>query len=153
MQGDRFHSVLDALKQSGQRAILHTGWGSIGQRELPDYVWKIEYVPYGWLFPRMAAVMHHGGSGTTAFGLRAGVPSIIVPFLFDQFYWGKRISSLGVGPEPIPHRKLSVERLAEALTIAVADTQMRQRAAELGEKIRAEDGVREAVEAIQRYVQ
>jgi len=145
--------VLDALKRSGQRAILHTGWGSIGQRELPDYVWEIEYVPYGWLFPRMAAVMHHGGSGTTAFGLRAGVPSIIVPFLFDQFYWGKRISSLGVGPEPIPHRKLSVERLAEALTVAVADTQMRQRAAELGEKIRAEDGVREAVEAIQRCVQ
>jgi UDP:flavonoid glycosyltransferase YjiC (YdhE family) len=145
--------VLDALKRSGQRAILQTGWGSIGQRELPDYAWKIEYVPYGWLFPRMAAVMHHGGSGTTAFGLRAGVPSIIVPFLFDQFYWGKRISSLGVGPEPIPHRKLSVERLVEALTIAVADTQMRQRAAELGEKIRAEDGVREAIEAIQRYVQ
>ncbi len=145
--------VLDALKQSGQRAILHTGWGSIGQQELPDYVWKIEYVPYGWLFPRMAALIHHGGSGTTAFGLRAGVPSIIVPFLFDQFYWGKRISSLGVGPEPIPHRKLSVERLAEAISIAVADTQIRQRAAELGEKIRAEDGVREAVEAIQRYIQ
>jgi sterol 3beta-glucosyltransferase len=145
--------VLDALKRSGQRAILHTGWGGIGLQELPDYAWKIGYVPYGWLFPRMAAVTHHGGSGTTASGLRAGVPSIIVPFLFDQFYWGKRISSLGVGPEPIPHRKLSVERLAEALTLAVNDTQMRQNATELGEKIRAEDGVREAVKAIQRYIQ
>lgn len=145
--------VLDALKQSGQRAILHTGWGSIGRRELPDYVWKTEYVPYGWLFPRMAAVVHHGGSGTTAYGLRAGVPSIIVPFLFDQFYWGRRLSSLGVGPEAIPHKRLSVERLAEALTVAVSDTQMRQRAAELGEKIRAEDGVRKAVETIHRHVQ
>lgn len=144
--------VLDALKRSGQRAILHTGWGGIGQRELPDYVWKIEYAPYAWLFPQMAAVVHHGGSGTTAFGLRAGVPSIIVPFLFDQFYWGKRLSVLGVGPEPIPHKKLSAERLAEALTIAITDTQMRQRAAELGEKIRAEDGLREAVEAIHHYV-
>jgi UDP:flavonoid glycosyltransferase YjiC (YdhE family) len=145
--------VLDALKRTGQRAILHTGWGGIAQRELPDYVWKIEYAPYGWLFPRMAAVVHHGGSGTTASGLRAGVPSIIVPFLFDQFYWGKRISALGVGPEPIPHKKLSVERLAEALTIVVNDTHMRQRATELGEKIQAEDGVQEAVEAIQDYVQ
>jgi UDP:flavonoid glycosyltransferase YjiC (YdhE family) len=145
--------VLDALEQSGQRAILHTGWASIGQRALPDSVWKIDYAPYGWLFPRMAAVVHHGGSGSTAFGLRAGVPSIILPFLFDQFYWGKRISSLGAGPEPIPHRKLSVGRLAELLALAVGDGQMRQRAADLGEKIRAEDGVRTAVEAIQRYVQ
>jgi sterol 3beta-glucosyltransferase len=145
--------VLDALKRTGQRAILHTGWGSIGQRELPETVWQTAYVPYGWLFPRMAAVVHHGGSGTTAFGLRAGVPSIIVPFLFDQFYWGKRVSSLGIGPEPIPHRRLSVERLAEALTRAVADSYMRQRAAELGAKIRAEDGVSEAVAVIQRYVQ
>jgi len=144
--------VLDALKRSGQRGILHMGWGGMGQQELPDYVWKVEYVPYGWLFPQMAAVVHHGGSGTTAFGLRAGVPSIIVPFLFDQFYWGKRVSALGVGPEPIPHKKLSVERLAEALTIAVNDTQMRQRAAELGEKIRMEGGVSAAVEAIHQYV-
>lgn len=145
--------ILEALKRSEQRAILHTGWGSIGQQELPDYVWKIEHAPYGWLFQRMAAVVHHGGSGTTAFGLRAGVPSVIVPFLFDQFYWGKRISSLGVGPEPIPHRQLSVERLVGALTIATTDNQMRKRAAELGTRIRAEDGVREAVKTIERYVQ
>jgi sterol 3beta-glucosyltransferase len=144
--------VLDALKRSGQRGILHMGWGGMGQQELPDYVWKVDYVPYGWLFPQMAAVVHHGGSGTTAFGLRAGVPSIIVPFLFDQFYWGKRVSVLGVGPEPIPHKRLSVQRLAEALTIAVNDIQMRQRAVELGEKIRTEGGVSAAVEAIHQLV-
>lgn len=145
--------LLEALKRSGLKAILQTGWGNIGQQELPENVWKIEYAPYRWLFPQMATVVHHGGSGTTASALRAGVPSVVVPFLFDQFYWGERIHSLGVGPDLIPHRKLSVERLAEALTTTVEDTQMRRRASELGEKIRKEDGVGEAVAAIQRYVQ
>jgi sterol 3beta-glucosyltransferase len=144
--------VLDALKRSGQRAVLHTGWGGIGQRDLPDYVWQIEYAPYAWLFPQMAAVVHHGGSGTTAFGLRAGVPSIIVPFLFDQFYWGKRLSALGVGVDPIPHKRLSAQRLAEALTTATTDTQMRQRATQLGERIRAEHGLKEAQDIINTVV-
>ena len=140
--------VVGALQQSGQRAILHTGWGGLGRGALPDSVWTIDYAPYAWLFPRMAAVVHHGGSGTTAFALRAGVPSIAVPFLFDQFYWGSRISVLGVGPDPVPHRRLSAERLADALATAITDTGMRQRAAELGRKIRAEDGVRAAVQVV-----
>jgi UDP:flavonoid glycosyltransferase YjiC (YdhE family) len=144
--------ILEALKQSGLRAILHAGWAGIGNDELPDDVFKIDYAPYGWLFPRMAAVVHHGGSGTTAFGLRAGVPSLIVPFLFDQFYWGRRVSALGVGPEPITQRKLAVARLAEALTKATSDASMRQRAAALGEKIRAEDGIKNALELFSRYV-
>ena len=145
--------VLDALERSGQRAVLHTGWGGVGQQELPEHVLRIEYAPYAWLFPQMAAVVHHGGSGTTAFGLRAGVPSIIVPFVFDQFYWGRRISILGVGPEPIPHKELSAKRLAEAITVATTDTQMRQRAAALGERIGAEGGVEEAVRVIHQHVQ
>jgi len=144
--------ILEALKQSELRGILHTGWARIGNDDLPDYVFKIDYAPYGWLFPQMAAVVHHGGSGTTAFGLRAGVPSLVVPFLFDQFYWGKRIFTLGVGPEPIPHRKLSVARLVEALTIATNDTSMCQRAATLGEKIRGEDGIKKALEMFSRHL-
>jgi UDP:flavonoid glycosyltransferase YjiC (YdhE family) len=142
--------ILEALKRSGLRGILHAGWAGIGNDDLPDHVLKIDYAPYGWLFPQMAAVVHHGGSGTTAFGLRAGVPSLIVPFLFDQFYWGKRIHTLGVGPEPIPQRKLSAARLAEALTIATTDSSMRQRAVTLGEKIRAEDGIRTALQVFSR---
>jgi sterol 3beta-glucosyltransferase len=144
--------VVEAMEQCGQRAILHTGWAGVGRGALPDSVWTIDYAPYAWLFPRMAAVVHHGGSGTTAFALRAGVPSIVVPFLFDQFYWGKRISVLGVGTDAVPHRRLSAERLAEALATATTDTGMRQRAAELGRKIRTEGGVRAAVEAIGRHV-
>lgn len=144
--------VLEALARSGQRAIVQAGWAGIGQADLPKGVYQIDYAPYAWLFPRLAAIVHHGGAGTTAFGLRAGVPAIVVPFLFDQFYWGRRISVLGVGPAPIPHKRLSVERLAEALDQAVGDTQMRQRAAELGQKVRSEGGVRAAVDAIHSRV-
>ena len=144
--------ILEALKQSRLRAILHAGWAGIGNDDLPDSIFKIDYAPYGWLFPQMAAVVHHGGSGTVAFGLRAGVPSLIVPFLFDQFYWGQRVLALGVGPKPIPFRKLSVARLAEALTLATTDSLMRERAVALGEKIRAEDGIKKTVEIISRYL-
>jgi UDP:flavonoid glycosyltransferase YjiC (YdhE family) len=98
----------------------------------------------------MAAVVHHGGSGTTAFGLRAGVPSLAVPFVFDQFYWGRRIAELGVGSAPIPFRKLQVKHLAEAIDLAVNDPDMRQRAQALGEAIRAEDGLAAAVAVLSR---
>lgn len=143
--------ILEALKRSAARCVLHTGWAGIGEEGLPDNVLKIEYAPYSWLFPRMAMVIHHGGSGTTAFGLQAGVPSLLVPFVFDQFYWGKRVVDLGVGPKPIPFGRLSIERLAEAITIGTNDQNMRQRAAELSRKIQAEDGIGSAVEIVEQY--
>ena len=134
----------------GSRAILHAGWGGLGQQDLPANIHLIEYAPYEWLFPKMAAIVHHGGSGTTAFALRAGVPSLIVPFVFDQFYWGKRVYELGVGPSPIPHKKLSADSLAAALDVALNDAQMHERAKELEEKIRKEEGGRTAVNIIKR---
>ena len=140
--------ILDALKQSGQRGILHVGWGGIGNQSLPDSVFKIDYAPYEWLFPRMGMVIHHGGSGTTAFGLRSGVPSCAVPFVFDQFYWGERIAQLGVGPKPIPYKQLNVERLADAIRVGVGDSQIKQNAFELGQKIRAEKGIENAVNLV-----
>ncbi len=144
--------ILEAVRQSGQRAILHAGWGNLGQGSLPKHIFLIDYAPYGWLFPRMALVIHHGGSGTTAFGLRAGVPSLVVPFVFDQFYWGERIAALGAGPRPIAYRRLTAHHLAEAVTTAIKDHDMRQRAAELGRQIQAEDGLTAAVEVIERTV-
>jgi UDP:flavonoid glycosyltransferase YjiC (YdhE family) len=142
--------IVDALEPSGQRAILHAGWGNLGQTSLPKHIFPIDYAPYNWLFPRMSLVIHHGGSGTTAFGLRAGVPSLIVPFVFDQFYWGKRIATLGVGPRPIAFRRLTAQRLAGAITTAIEDRSMRQRAAELGRQIQAEDGLATAVQVIEQ---
>lgn len=142
--------VLEALRQSGQRAILHSGWGGLGNQPLPDSVFKIDYAPYDWLFPRMAMILHHGGSGTTAFGFRSGVPACAVSFVFDQFYWGSRIADLGAGPEPIRFKDLNAERLREAIDAGVGNPAMRRKAAELGEKIWAEDGIGKAVEALQK---
>jgi len=113
----------------------------------------IDSVPFDWLFPQMAAVVHHGGAGTTAAGLRAGVPSILVPFFADQFFWGWRVSDLGVGPAAIPRKKLISDRLAAAISQAVNDNEMRRRAHELGTRIRSEDGVGNAVSAINRIIE
>ncbi len=144
--------IVEALQQSGQRGIVQAGWGELGNSAMPESVFRLDYAAYEWLFPRTAAVIHHGGSGTTSFGLRAGVPNIVVPFVFDQFFWGARIAALGVGPRPIPFRRLSRDRLAQAITRAVSDAQMRQQAAEVGAKIQAENGVAAAVEVIQRRI-
>ncbi len=144
--------ILEALKQSGQRGILHTGWGNLGSKSLSDYVFKIDYVPYSWLFPRMAMIIHHGGSGTTAFGFRSGVPSCAIPFVFDQFYWGERIAELGVGPKPIAYKKLTVEKLRQAIRLGVGDPQVRQRAVELGHKIQAENEIENALSIINKML-
>jgi UDP:flavonoid glycosyltransferase YjiC (YdhE family) len=140
--------VLTALKQSGQRAVLLSGWGGLSNRNFPDSVLMLDSAPHAWLFPRMAAVVHHGGAGTTAAGLRAGVPSILIPFFGDQPFWGRKVAQLGVGPAPIPRKQLSAESLARAIRQAVENTGMRSRAAQLGATIQAEDGVRKAVEVI-----
>jgi UDP:flavonoid glycosyltransferase YjiC (YdhE family) len=141
--------VFAALKQAGQRAILLSGWSGLRAADVPPGVFMVESVPFQWLFPRMAAVVHHGGAGTTAAGLRAGVPSIVVPFFGDQPFWGRRVYDLGAGPRPIPRRQLTVERLALALRTAVTDESIRGHAAALGAKIRTEDGPRAAVEIIE----
>ncbi len=133
--------MIEALQQSGQRGILHKGWGGLGSQSVPESVFQIDYAPYHWLFPRMAMLVHHGGSGTTAFGLRSGVPSCVVPFVFDQFYWGERIARLGAGTKPIPYRELTVENLREAIRLGVGDPQIRGRAVALGHKIQAENGI------------
>jgi len=137
--------VLDALRRAGRRGLLLTGWAGLAQGDLPDDVFKIEQAPHGWLFPRMAAVVHHGGAGTTAAGLRAGVPSVVVPFFADQPFWARRVLSLGVSPRPISRWSLAAGRLADAIRAAVIDEGMRRRAAALGARIRAEDGVGGAV--------
>ena len=144
--------TIEALAKSGQRGLLLTGWGGLNTSSVPDNVLVVKSAPHGWLFPRMAAVVHHGGAGTTAEGLRAGVPSVIVPFVFDQPFWGARIKALGAGPAPIPIKQLTADRLAHAIQTAVTDTNMKRRAKTCGEAIRAENGVGNAVAVVRRYV-
>jgi sterol 3beta-glucosyltransferase len=143
----------EALELSGQRGIFAAGWGGLGNANLPEKIFVLDSVPHAWLFPRVAAVVHHGGAGTTAAGFRAGVPSILVPHLGDQPFWAKRVTELDVGPPPIPRRKLTSARLAAAITTAVTDPDMRLRAAALGERVRAEDGVARAIEIIDGFSQ
>lgn len=144
-------SVLRALAKTGDRAVLVTSWGGLGNADLPDTVFKVNEVPYDWLFPRVRAAVHHGGAGTTAASLRSGAPTVVVPFFTDQSFWGARVASLSVGARPIPQAKLSADRLAAALK-ETRGAGMRERARVLGEKIQAEDGVARAVEAFHRFV-
>ncbi len=140
--------VLDALGQAGQRGLMLAGWGGMQQSDLPPTVFALQGAPFSWLFPRVAAVVHHGGAGTTAAGLRAGRPSVVVPFFGDQPFWGRRVFELGAGPSPIPRRRLTAGKLAAAISRAVGDPGIRDRAAALGRTLRAEDGVGRAVEII-----
>jgi len=141
--------LVDAIRRVGARAIIHAGWAGLGD-ELPDEFLSIDYAPYDWLFERMAAVVHHGGSGTSGLAFRSGVPSLVVPFGFDQYYWGDRGAELGVSPELLPFKELNVDDLAARIHAAVTDKSMAEQAESLGQKLRAENGVERAVEIINK---
>ncbi|KAG1327967.1 Sterol 3-beta-glucosyltransferase UGT80B1 [Cocos nucifera] len=144
--------ILEALKETGQRGIIDRGWGDLGSIfEVPVDVFLVEDCPHDWLFPRCAAVVHHGGAGTTATGLRAGCPTTIVPFFGDQFFWGDRIYAKEVGPAPIPISELNVERLANAIRFML-EPEVKLRAMELAKQIENEDGVVAAVNAFHRHL-
>ena len=135
-------SVLAAVRRAGQRAVLLTGWGGLRAADSGDDVLVVDEVPHSWLFPHMAAVVHHGGAGTTGTALHSGTPSIVVPSFADQFFWGERVQSLGVGVN-LPRRQLSVSALIEAIE-ATRQPNLRRRATELGTKLAVEDGVSRA---------
>ena len=140
--------AVEALRLAGQRGILATGWGGLTADHTSKDVFVLDSVPHDWLFPKVAAIVHHGGAGTTGAALRAGKPQIICPFVGDQFFWGQRMADLGVSPSPIPQTKLTAERLADAIKYAVSDTNIRQSALSLGETVRAENGIERAVNYI-----
>lgn len=144
--------VLGALEKTGQRGLIASGWGGLQAADLPETVFMIEAAPHDWLFERVAAVVHHGGAGTTAAGLRAGRPTLICPFIADQPFWGRVVHDLGIGPQPIPQKKLTVENLAAAITAAVGDPGMAERAASLRSRIRSEDGIARAIEVIDQVL-
>lgn len=144
--------ILEALQKSGQRGVMVTGWGGLQAEQTADNVFVLDAAPHNWLFPRMAAVVHHGGAGTTAEGLRAGIPTIVVPFVLDQPFWGARIKALGLGPDPIPQKALTADRLAEAMVTAVSNPAIKQRANSYGATIRAEDGLHNALKIIKQYL-
>jgi sterol 3beta-glucosyltransferase len=130
--------VLSALQGAGLRGVLQRGWS--GLSGAGDDVIVIDETPHDWLFPRMAAVVHHGGAGTTAAGLRAGVPAVPVPLAADQPFWANRLVALGVSPRALPFHRLDTGKLADALRVATTEPSFRQRADELAARIADEDG-------------
>lgn len=143
--------VINALKKSKKRGILVTGWGGLKTKDFGKDIFVADSIPHDWLFPKMSAVVHHGGAGTTSAGLKAGIPTVVVPFFGDQIYWGERVFITGVGPKPIPHKELNEDNLASAIEKAVSDQEIRNRAKLLGEKIRNENGVENAVSIFEKY--
>lgn len=142
--------TLKAIRLAGVRAVVQGWHEALAGESLPPQVYHAGSMPHTWLFAQAAAVVHHGGFGTAASGLASGAPSLVIPHIIDQAYWGQRVHELGVGPQPIHRARLNPGRLAEALRQAVSDEVMRSKAAGLGEKIRAEpDGVEAAVRLIE----
>lgn len=136
---------------AGRRALLNPGWGGFDTQGLPSNFHVVGDTPHDWLFPRTALVVHHGGSGTSHSAARAGVPSVVVPFAGDQFFWAHRLAEAGVAPTAVAASRLRADDLARGIAFA-GDAQVRARAQALGQRMRAEDGLGQAVRAIERSV-
>lgn len=166
-------TILQALRLTGTRALISRGWSKLGQDCVSDNnVFFLDDCPHEWLFGRVAAVVHHGGAGTTACGLFNGIPTLIVPFFGEyvllysstrqlesrhadsirsQPFWGKMVASAGAGPQPIPYRSLTTENLARAIIQCLKpETQSAARAGT--DKMRSENGIRAAVASFHRHL-
>ncbi|QFQ97055.1 glycosyltransferase family 1 protein [Streptomyces phaeolivaceus] len=172
-QGRRNNALIaEAVRLTGVRAVIATGWGGIDAPEgqptrpassttstcsttstsPPSNILAIEQAPHDWLFPRTAAIVHHGGPGTVGAALAAGRPQVLCPHMGDQTHWSARMRALGVAPTPLAARTLTARGLAEAITAAVTDRHLRQRAEEIAPVVRAEDGVDTAVNSLLAHI-
>ncbi|KAM0268248.1 hypothetical protein ACHAQH_010016 [Verticillium albo-atrum] len=131
--------IFEAVKQAGVRAIVSKGWGGVGAGDVPPNVYLIGNCPHDWLFQRVSAVVHHGGAGTTAAGIAAGRPTVVVPFFGDQPFWGKMIARAGAGPTPVPFKAMTAETLAASIIFAL-QPEVQVAAHAMAEHIEEEDG-------------
>ena len=133
--------IFEAVKKTGQRALVSKGWGGFGADELgiPEGVFMLGNVPHDWLFQHVSCVVHHGGAGTTAAGIALSKPTVVVPFFGDQPFWGAMVARAGAGPLPVPSKQLTADKLAAAITEALQQN-TQERAKELGARISTERG-------------
>ena len=152
---DKFTSMIfEAVKMAGVRALVSKGWGGLGDEDTtPGNVFMLENTPHDWLFPRVSAVIHHGGAGTTAIGLKCGKPTMIVPFFGDQPFWGSMVAKAGAGAEePIPYKHLSAERLADGIKQCLS-AEAKTNAERIAKDIELEgDGAKNAVASFHRHL-
>lgn len=141
--------IFEAVRKTGQRALVSKGWGNLGADEVPDNILMIGNCPHDWLFRQVSCVIHHGGAGTTAAGLALGRPTIIVPFFGDQQFWGNIVARAGAGPAPIPHKNLNVQNLSNAIAKALEPSTL-ERAQTIALKMQEESGVRHGVNSFHR---
>ncbi|KUJ23026.1 UDP-Glycosyltransferase/glycogen phosphorylase [Mollisia scopiformis] len=149
---DKFTKMIfEAVEKAGVRALVSKGWGGLGDDDnTPDNIYMLENTPHDWLFPKVSAVVHHGGAGTTAIGLKCGKPTMIVPFFGDQQFWGAMIGEAGAGAKPIPYKSLTADKLAEGIKQCLTD-EARKAAEKIASDIEAEgDGAKNAVISFHR---
>ncbi len=152
-----YRVVLEALQKTGNRAVVLSGWSNLSRSEAVQLlhehsaeIFVADAIPHDWLFPHCKAIIHHGGAGTTAAGIRAGIPNLVIPFAADQPFWAARVHALGIGPRPIPVKMLTAEKLIAALD-ELDGTVIRDTAQVVGRKIRAEDGVGMTIKLIEEH--
>jgi UDP:flavonoid glycosyltransferase YjiC (YdhE family) len=157
-----FQIICQALEMAEVRGVVSSGWNNLINQTAkqsssdpnfdPKRIFLVKEVPHEWLFSQCSAAVHHGGVGTTLLSLKAGLPTLIVPFNYDQPFWGRRVAKLGAGPIPIPHKKLSVEQLTKALQTCTRDEKIRQVVKLTAEMLGEEDGTGQAVETILKWL-
>lgn len=146
-------TIIESVTRANLRAVIATGWGGLKADEVPDNILVIDGAPHSWLLPRVSAVVHHGGAGTTIAGLKAGKPTLICPFFGDQPFWGAMVARRKLGPKPIKQKKLSVATLTPALVELTTNTEYQLNAAELAKQLESDKGVDNAVEWLEsRYL-
>ena len=146
---DRLLSALaDGLQ--GRRVLFYPGWSGIESDALPDNFFSLGHTPHDWLFAKVSMVIHHGGAGTTHTAVRAGVPSVVIPFAADQFFWADRLEKAGVAPRYVPHTRLSASLLSDMVAFAEKE-EVRANAIRLGAAMNKEDGVACAIAHIERF--
>jgi len=142
--------IYEAVEMAGVRALVSKGWGGFGGDDSPDNVCMLGNTPHDWLFPKVKAVVHHGGAGTTAIGLKCGKPTLVVPFFGDQFFWGNMIGKAGAGAMPIPYKQLTAANLAEGIK-KLLEQETQKQADLFAKRIEREgDGAQNAVMAFHR---
>ncbi|MBQ8202437.1 MAG: glycosyltransferase family 1 protein [Clostridia bacterium] len=149
---ETFQTVREAVEKSGVRAIIATGWAGEKQPVNTEQIFYADYVPHDWLFGHVSAAVHHGGAGTTASSLRAGLPTLVVPFGGDQPFWGERVYAAGCGPKPVPRDGMTAAQLAEALRDLADNAEYRRNAEAMGAAMRQEHGLQRAAGIIEQEI-